>query len=137
MTLDRRRHSQLADRAAAGWPDRLGAAKLLKDLPQGLPDEVHRFQERPIRVRGRRPLLELLRRRKSRGGWLGSSTMVPPQTRGRGRGEDELSLYIEQELETGRNLFDVLGDRNVWTKLEDDPLLLSRVLPKSEGGVAR
>ena len=63
--------------------------------------------------------------------------MVPPQTRGRGRGEDELSLYIERELETGRNLFDVLGDRNVWTKLEDDPLLLSRVLPKSEGGVAR
>jgi hypothetical protein len=34
-------------------------------------------------------------------------------------------------------LFDVLGDRNVWTKLEDDPLLLSWILPKSEGGVAR
>ena len=63
--------------------------------------------------------------------------MVPPQTRGRGCGEDELGLYIERELETGRNLFDVLGDRNVWTKLEDDPLLLSRILPKSEGGVAR
>jgi hypothetical protein len=46
-------------------------------------------------------------------------------------------MYIEQELETGRNLFDVLGDRTVWSKLEDDPLLLSRVIPKSEGGVAR
>jgi hypothetical protein len=67
--------------------------------------------------------------------------MVPPQTRGRGRGEDALGAYIERELENGRNLFDVLGDRNVWSELEDDPLLLSRVagrvLPKSEGGVAR
>src|SRR2546421_6799628 len=99
--------------------------------------EVNRLQERPIRARGRRPLLELLRRRTSLGARLGSSTMVPPQTRGRGRGEDELGLYIERELETGRNLFDVLGDRIVWTKLEDDPLLLSRILPKSESGVAR
>jgi hypothetical protein len=63
--------------------------------------------------------------------------MVPPQTRGRGRGEDELGDYIERELEAGRSLFDVLGDRTVWSKLEGDPRLLSRVLPKSEGGVAR
>jgi hypothetical protein len=63
--------------------------------------------------------------------------MVPPQTRGRGRGEDELGLYIERELETGRNLFDVLGDRIVWTKLEDAPLQVSRILPKRDGGVAR
>jgi hypothetical protein len=63
--------------------------------------------------------------------------MVPPQTRGRGRGEDELGAYIERELETGRSLFDVLGDRTVWSKLEQDPRLLGRVLPKSEGGVAR
>ena len=63
--------------------------------------------------------------------------MVPPQTRGRGRGEDEIEGYIERELENGRSLFDVLGDRTVWTKLEDDPLLISRVVPKSEGGVAR
>jgi hypothetical protein len=63
--------------------------------------------------------------------------MVPPQTRGRGRGEDALGVYIERELKTGRSLFDVLGDRTVWSKLEDDPRLLSRVIPKSEGGVAR
>ena len=67
--------------------------------------------------------------------------MVPPQTRGHGRGEDALGEYIERELENGRNLFDVLGDRNVWSELEDDPLLISRaagmVLSKSEGGVAR
>jgi hypothetical protein len=67
--------------------------------------------------------------------------MVPPQTRGRGRGEDELGVYIERELQNGRNLFDVLGDRKVWAELEDDPLLISRVaasvLPKSEGGVAQ
>jgi hypothetical protein len=39
--------------------------------------------------------------------------MVPPQTRGRGRGEDGLSAYIERELQKDRNLFDVLGDRTI------------------------
>ena len=63
--------------------------------------------------------------------------MVPPQTRGRGRGEDAVGLYIERELESGRSLFDVLGDRTVWTKLEDDLRPFGRVLPKSEGGVVR
>ena len=67
--------------------------------------------------------------------------MVPPQERGHGRGEDELGVYIEREVENGRSLFDVLGDRHVWAELEDDPLLISRVaasvLHKSEGGVAR
>ncbi|MFL5870622.1 MAG: hypothetical protein ACJ75R_06040, partial [Solirubrobacterales bacterium] len=94
------------------------------------------LSRRPIRVRGRRPLLELLRRRTSLG-LLGRRKMVPPQTRGRGRGDDELGLYIEQEVESGRTLFDVLGDTPVWSKLEEDPRLFGRVLSKSEGGVAR
>lgn len=61
--------------------------------------------------------------------------MVPPQTRGRGRGEDELGVYIERQLANGRNLFDVLGDRSVWAKLEDHPLLLSRVA-RDEGALS-
>jgi hypothetical protein len=40
--------------------------------------------------------------------------MVPPQTRGRGRGDgDDLGTYIERELEKDRNLFDVLGDSSI------------------------
>src|SRR4051812_41235459 len=128
MTVDRGTRSQHPNRAAAGCQGPPGQGTLVGDV-------ATRLSRRPTRVRGRRPLLGLLRRRKPSGGRLRRSTMVPPQMRGRGRGEDELGDYIERELKNGRNLFDVLGDRNVWAELEDDPLLISRVaasvLPKS------
>jgi hypothetical protein len=81
------------------------------------------LSNRPTRVRGRRPLLGLFGRRNP-SGRLWRSTMVPPQTRGRGRGEDGLAAYIERELKKDRNLFDVLGDRTI-------------VPTRAKGGVAR
>jgi hypothetical protein len=39
----------------------------------------------------------------------------------------EVSAYIERELECGRGLFDVLGDSVVWTQVQHDPFLLSRL----------
>jgi hypothetical protein len=76
---------------------------------------------------------------------------------GAGPGPDErleLGVYIGEELDRGRALFDVLGDPCVWSRVQDDPFLLSRVandervlaalartsswsLPQSDGGVAR
>jgi len=76
---------------------------------------------------------------------------------GAGPGPDErleLGVYIGEELDRGRALFDVLGDPFVWSRVEDDPFLLSKVanddrvlaalarttswsLPQNGGGAAR
>ena len=101
----------------------MAGAPKCRQAVQRVSTEENPTSKRPTRVRGRRPLLELIERRTPLGR-LRRSTMVPPQTRGRGRGEDELGAYIERELQDGRNLFDVLGDGTI-------------VPIKSEGGVAR
>jgi hypothetical protein len=44
-----------------------------------------------------------------------------------GRQELDLAAYIGRELQSGRSLFDVLGDPDVRTESQDDPLLLDRV----------
>src|SRR4051794_8350085 len=108
MSSDRGTLGQHHDRAAEGLPGPVALARLRVDVGT----EVNRLSNRPTRVRGRRPLLELLGRIRP-SALLRRSTMVPPQTRGRGRGEDELGSYIERELQKDRNLFDVLGDRTI------------------------
>jgi hypothetical protein len=41
---------------------------------------------------------------------------------------DELGVYIGGELDRGRVLFDVLGDPFVWSRTQEDPFLLARVV---------
>jgi hypothetical protein len=76
------------------------------------------------------PLLAVARARRSAGAASLRVVRGAKSPDGGGRDADErldLGVYIGRELERGRPLFEVLGDAFVWTNVQDDPNLLSRV----------